>query len=106
MAVAYAESDDGDVDTLSQIKFRSGTVFDPDAVRVLLRCQPKAAIPKKQKELLLTELEPGMVVAKSIYNSNGMLLIPDGQELTEASIVKLKNHNRINPISQVLLVYC
>jgi hypothetical protein len=35
-----------------------------------------------------------------------MLLIPEGQELTEASIVKLKNHNRINPISQVLLVYC
>jgi response regulator RpfG family c-di-GMP phosphodiesterase len=106
VAAAYAESNDGDIDTLRHIKFRSGTEFDPDAVRVLLRCQPKAAIPKKQKEVLLTEMEPGMVVANRIYNSNGMLLILEGQELTEASIVKLKNHNRINPISQVLLVYC
>lgn len=106
VAVAYAESNDGDVDTLSHIKFRSGTEFDPDAVRVLLRCQPKAAIPKKQKEVLLAEMEPGMVVASSVHNSNGMLLIPEGQELTDALIVKLTNHNRINPISQVLLVYC
>lgn len=106
VAVAFAESSSGDSETLDHIKYRSGTVFDPDAVRVLLRCQPKAAVPRKEREVLLTELAPEMVVAKGIYNSNGILLIPEGQKLTEAAIVKLNNHHRINPISQMLLVYC
>jgi hypothetical protein len=35
-----------------------------------------------------------------------MLLIPDGQRLTATYIDKLLNYNRINPISQSLLVYC
>jgi len=34
------------------------------------------------------------------------LLIPDGQRLTATYIDKLHNYNRINPISQSLLVYC
>ena len=43
---------------------------------------------------------------KGIYTATGLLLIPDGQKLTPAYIDKLHNHNRINPISQSLLVYC
>jgi hypothetical protein len=35
-----------------------------------------------------------------------MLLIPDGQRLTETYIDKVQSHNRINPITQALLVYC
>jgi hypothetical protein len=35
-----------------------------------------------------------------------MLLIPDGQRLSATYIAKLLNYNRINPISQSLLVYC
>ena len=42
--------------------------------------------------------------AKGIYTANGILLIPDGQQLSEAYIDKLRNHNRLNPIAQSLLV--
>jgi hypothetical protein len=55
---------------------------------------------------MLTDLRPGMVLAQGIYTENGILLIPDGQLLTATYIEKLVNHNRINPISQSLLVYC
>ena len=46
-----------------------------------------------------------MVLARSIYTSNGLLLFPEGQTLNTPLIDKLQNHNRVNPISQALLVY-
>lgn len=106
VAVYYAESNhDGDV-TVELIKQASGSAFDPEAVRIFLRHLPRAVVPRKQKEVLLSELRPGMVLAKGIYTVNGLLLIPDGQRLTETYIEKLLNHNRITPITQSLLVYC
>ena len=59
-----------------------------------------------RREVLLSELTPGMVLAQGIYTENGVLLIPDGQRLTSAYIDKLLNYNRITPIAQSLLVYC
>jgi response regulator RpfG family c-di-GMP phosphodiesterase len=106
VAVAFAEGTGTDPETLESIRHRSGTEFDPDAVRLLVRCQPRAVVPRKERELLLTELEPGMVMARGIYTANGILLIPEGQTLTEAAIDKLNNHHRVNPLNQTLLIYC
>lgn len=106
VAVAYAESNHKSDLTVELIKRDSGSAFDPEAVRVFLRCLPRASIPRKQREVLLSELAPGMVLAKGIYTANGMLLMPDGQCLNEIYIDKLHNHNRISPISQSLMVFC
>jgi HD-GYP domain-containing protein (c-di-GMP phosphodiesterase class II) len=106
VAVAYAESDLTGQEAADRISEGSNTDFDPEAVRVFLRCLPKAVVPGKQREVLLTDLRPGMVLAQGIYTVSGILLIPDGQRLTGPYIDKLLNHNRINPISQSLLVYC
>ena len=105
VAVAYTESNQGPGATIENIKLSSGFAFDPEAVRAFLRAIPAAAVPRKQREVLLAELHPGMVVAKGIYTANGLLLIPEGQQLTETYIDKLRNHNRIQPINQALLVY-
>jgi response regulator RpfG family c-di-GMP phosphodiesterase len=106
VAVAYAECDVSGQAAADKISAGSGTAFDPEAVRYFLSTLPKTVVPGKQKEVLLTDLRPGMVLAQGIYTSSGILLIPDGQRLTEPYIDKLINHNRINPISQSLLVYC
>lgn len=106
VAVAYAESNFTGQAVADTISAGSNSAFDPEAVRIFLHCLPKAAVPGKQREVLLSELRPGMVLAQGIYTINGMLLIPDGQRLTAPYIDKLLNHNRINPISQSLLVYC
>ena len=106
VAVAYAESDLTGKAATEMIGANSGSAFDPEAVRAFLRSLPKAVVPGKQREVLLTDLKPGMVLAQGIYTETGILLIPDGQKLTETYIDKLINHNRINPISQSLLVYC
>ena len=70
------------------------------------RHRPHVIRPRREKEILLAELSPGMVLAKGIYAANGLLLIPSGQVLSEPYIDKLRNHNRVNPIRQTLLVYC
>jgi len=106
VAVAHAESNLEAKKATEMISQGSGTAFDPEAVRIFVRTAPKVAVPGKQRVVPLTDLRPGMVLAEGIYSENGMLLIPDGQRLTATNIDKLLNYNRINPISQTLLVYC
>ncbi len=104
VAVAYAASPADDIG-LEFIKTTSGTEFDPDAVRALLRSLAQAAVPRSQREVLLSELQPGMVVAQGINTAFGILLIPEGQALTELHINLLRNHNRVYPITQSLLIF-
>ncbi|MEI6395877.1 MAG: HD domain-containing phosphohydrolase [Verrucomicrobiota bacterium] len=104
VAVAYAASASDELG-LEFVKTNSGSAFDPDAVRALMRCLPQASVPRSQRAVLLSELQPGMVLAQSIYTVHSILLIPEGQVLTEPHIHLLHNHNRIYPITQSLLVY-
>jgi HD-GYP domain-containing protein (c-di-GMP phosphodiesterase class II) len=106
VAVAFAETNLDQDEALQSIRLNAGTAFDPEAVRVFTRAMPKAAVPRKEKEVMLSELAPGMIVAKGIYTANGLLLISEGQQLNATYIDKLLNHNRINPINQSLVVYC
>ncbi len=106
VAVAYAESPHDEANAIESIKLDSGSAFDPEAVRAFLRALPKADVPRKEREVLIAELQPGMVLAKGIYTPNGLLLIPEGQPLCEGSIQKILSHNRVAPINQSLLVYC
>jgi response regulator RpfG family c-di-GMP phosphodiesterase len=106
VAVAYAETNLTGQPAADMISAGSSSAFDPEAVRAFIGTLPKAVIPGKQREVLLSDLRPGMVLAQGIYTVSGILLIPDGQRLTAPYIDKLLNHNRINPISQSLLVYC
>jgi response regulator RpfG family c-di-GMP phosphodiesterase len=103
VAVAYAEA--SDEKARDYIAANQGSAFDPEAVRIFLRCLPKAEVSRPQREVLIAELQAGMVVAQGIYTSNGMLLIPEGHKLSEPQIQFLRNHHRISPITQALLVY-
>ncbi len=106
VAVAFAESNEGAMVTAENIRHSSGVAFDPEAVRVFVRVLPRSGVSSKEHEVLLSELRPGMRLAKGIYTSNGVLLVPEGQCLTQTCIDKVLNHNRITPISQSLLIYC
>ena len=88
------------------IKLGAGTTFDPDAVRVFLRAVVTTLVTRKEKQILLSELRPGMTLARGIYTPTGMLLVPEGQQLNATFIEKLLNHNRVQPINQSLVVYC
>ena len=106
VAVSYAHCPTEGEFASEFIRNGSGTAFDPEAVRAFARCLPHAVVPKRQQEVLISELKPGMVLANGIYTSSGVLLIPAGQALSEPHIDKLRNHNQVNDIIQSLLVYC
>ena len=106
VAIAFVSNPNTETFALEEIKRGSGTLFDPDAVRALSMCERHSNHKGNEREIPLSELQPGMVLAKSIYGSNGLLLMPEGQMLNEPYITKLKNHDRVNPLKQSLLVYC
>ena len=106
VAIAYASSSIPESETIERIKLAAGSEFDSDAVRVMLRALPATILPRKERSIILSELRPGMVLAHGIYTSNGLLLMPEGQSLNSTYIEKLLNHNRVQPISQALTVYC
>ena len=105
-AASFAENPGNEAEALEAAQRGSGSLFDPEAVRVLIRYRPRTIVQRKEREVLLSEIAPGMVLAKGIYTANGLLLVPGGQVMSEACISKLRNHNRVNPIRQSLLVYC
>jgi hypothetical protein len=106
VAVAYGSSKLDREEAVEEIRMQSGTTFDPEAVRAFLKALPLAPLVRKEREVMLAELRPGMVLAHGIYTSNGLLLVPEGQQLNATYIEKLLNHNRIQPITQSLVVYC
>jgi response regulator RpfG family c-di-GMP phosphodiesterase len=106
VAVAYASSPLPAADALERVKMDSGSAFDPEAVRALLRALPLTPTPRKEMEITLADLRPGMVLARGIYTSTGLLLMPEDQPLTPAYVAKILNHDRVEPITQSLVVYC
>lgn len=105
VAVGYVESSAPKQTTIDNILAKSGTRYDPEAVRLFLKVSQLVHLPRQVREILLDELEPGMVLATGIYSPHGLLLIGEGQALGPATIAKIRNHNQIAPISQRLLVY-
>jgi len=106
VAVAYSESRLSPEDSVRQMQQDSGTAHDPEAVRALLNAIPLTTIATKRREVPLTDLRPGMVLATSVHGGNGLLLVPEGQPLTEVYITKLRNHHRVTPIAQSFTIYC
>lgn len=106
VAVAFAHSPTEGPVAVEWIRNGSGSLFDPEAVRAFTRSLPHAVVPRRQREVLISELTPGMVLASGIYTSNGILLIRAGESLSLPHIAKLQNHNLVSDITQSLLVYC
>ena len=105
VAVGYAESPHDGAAAIERVQTGRGKAFDPEAVKALLRCLPQASVPRREREVAVHELRPGMVLARGVYSRHGVQLAPDGQSLTEAYIERILRHHRLKPIGQSLLVY-
>jgi response regulator RpfG family c-di-GMP phosphodiesterase len=105
VAVGYVESGLAKRAAIEAILADSGKAYDPEAVRLFLEVSSLSQLPKQVREVTLHELEPGMVLANGIYSPHGLLLIGEGQPLSPATILKIRSHNQVAPISQRLLVF-
>jgi response regulator RpfG family c-di-GMP phosphodiesterase len=90
---------------IESVVSESGKALDPEAVRLFLKVTHLLQLPRQVREVLLEELQPGMVLANGLYSPHGLLLVSEGQSLNPTIITKIRNHNLIDPISQRLLVY-
>jgi response regulator RpfG family c-di-GMP phosphodiesterase len=91
---------------VDRILEQSGTVFDPDATRLFLRCAQATSLPRLVREVMVDELDVGMQLASGIYSQTGVLLVADGYHLDENTITKIRNFNRSSSLPRQLLVYC
>ena len=105
VAVGYVESGLARAAASEAILAKSGSAYDPEAVRLFLKATNLAQLPRQVREILLHELEAGMVLANGIYSPHGLLLIGEGQQLSSPMIAKIRSHNEATPISHRLLVY-
>jgi response regulator RpfG family c-di-GMP phosphodiesterase len=105
VAVAFVESGLPKAAAIDAILEESGKAFDPEAVRLFLKVTNLVQLPRQVREIMLHELETGMVLASGIYSPHGLLLIAEGQPLSPRTIQKIHSHNQITPLSQRLLVY-
>ena len=81
-------------------------MFDPDAVRALVKAVPLTRMPRGEREILLIELKAGMELARPIFNTNNMKLLDAGKKLEDRHINKVHSINRMTPINPLCLVYC
>jgi response regulator RpfG family c-di-GMP phosphodiesterase len=105
VAVDFVESGLSKSAAIDALLAKSGTAYDPEAVRLFLKISNLVQLPRRVREIMMDELEPGMVLANGIYSPHGLLLIGEGQALSPGIISKIHNHNQVTPISQRLLVY-
>lgn len=105
VAVGFVESNLPKNPTIEALLAGSGTAYDPEAVRLFLKISSLVQLPRRVRETMMHELEPGMVLASGIYSPHGLLLIGEGQVLSPAIIAKIRNHNEVAPINHRLLVY-
>ncbi|MGH7995920.1 MAG: HD domain-containing phosphohydrolase [Opitutaceae bacterium] len=105
VAVGFVEAGLPKLAATEQVLAQSGTLYDPEAVRLFLKVTHLVNLPRQVSEILLDELEPGMMLATGIYSPHGLLLVGEGQTLGPGIIAKIRSHNEVTPISQRLLVY-
>jgi HD-GYP domain-containing protein (c-di-GMP phosphodiesterase class II) len=104
--VAFASCRLTDSEAVERIKTGASTAFDPEALRIFLRAQAVASVPRRERQVSLGELRPGMVLSRGIYTPSGLLLVPEGQRLNATYIEKVLNYNRVQTLVQTLTVYC
>ncbi len=105
VAVRFVECRLPTEQALGVIDSESGTILDPEAVRLFRKSTKLQALPQSVREVMLDDLQPGMVLADGIYSPHGLLLVGRGQALNSPMITKIRDHNLSMPISHQLLVY-
>lgn len=103
---AFAARQIPDDEAVEKIKAGADTAFDREAVRIFLHAQAIATVPRRERQINLAELRPGMVLASGIYTPNGLLLVQEGKMLNATYIEKVLNYHRFQPIVQSLTVFC
>lgn len=101
----YVESPLSKAETVEKIIENTGILFYPEGVRLFLKATKQVALPEKIKEILFSELSPGMVLAAPLHTPTGVMLFPKDRPLDDTSLEKLIKFNNLEPIQDRVLVF-
>jgi hypothetical protein len=88
---------------LGVLERRRGS-YDPDLLAALLeRAEPETSEPDVL-QLLSSELEAGMTVARDVTDSAGRLLVGHGYQVTESLIHRIRNWRETTMVSEPIYV--
>lgn len=104
VATACAGLPDQNRSGLHQITSASGKAFHPDAVKALQSVYSDILNSRKPLETPLSQLQPGMILAKDVCTDSGKLLLPKGRQLTETNIGDLQNRKQKDTLALLLQV--
>jgi response regulator RpfG family c-di-GMP phosphodiesterase len=105
VAVWFVECGRPSEQALEEVTAQAGLALDPEAVRLFRTTARLSPLPRSVREIMLDDLRPGMVLAGGLYSPHGLLLVGEGQSLSQGTISKIRSHNLMTPITQRLLVY-
>lgn len=102
---AYDEIPLGHVESAAFVENSLGTRFHPDVGRAFLRLlADRPDFAEREREVLISELVPGMKLTYNLFSATGILLAPDGQTLTPKLIQYIHQHNESDPLTQRIFV--
>lgn len=82
-----------------------GTRFDPEFGRLFLRLvSDRSNYSELEREVLISELQPGMKVSCNVFSALGVLLVPKDQTLSSKLIQYIHQHNESDPLTQRIFI--
>jgi hypothetical protein len=76
--------------------------FGPELIEALKDIEPETAKMELRKVSTL-KLTIGMILQQEIRTRTGMLVVPDGHEITQALLIKLDNFSRAGTIDKEVM---
>lgn len=106
VAIYFSSRHQPAIQVMNEIEGLADKIFDTQAVEAMAKAVPLTNLPRGEREILIRELQAGMVLARDIHNASGVLVIAKGKELTAPWIGKIQYMNNISPLNPYVLVYC
>lgn len=90
----------------NEIRQSAGSLFDREAIEAVSKVAANFEMPIGAREIQLSDLAPGMILARDIVNHDGNLVLSKDQELTSAWINKVLNIHQVTPLPPTTQISC
>ncbi len=104
--LVYRKKDGLVEDAFEKIEQEVGTRFDARVVNALHKYANMHPVSEKDRtqELKIYEIESGMTLASGVFTQSGTKLLPRNTVLTDESLNKIANYNKMEPIQDTIFI--
>jgi len=103
-----AEGKESPGEILEVLRHGRGTLFDPHILVVAeeyLKVSGDPSWAQGKRQVSVSQLEEGMVIAADLQTSSGIKLLPTESTLTRSMIERIQARHKVDPIMQWVYIY-